>query len=207
MKKVIILFSFFLLLPTFVFARNDIIEVDLKKCVDGDTAWFYYNDTEMKSRFLAIDTPESTNKIEEYGKEASNFTCNELTNAKKIELEFDEGSDEKDKYDRYLVWVFIDGQLLQKKLIDNGYAEVKYLYGDYKYTKILKNAQDEAMENKVGIWNEIDNKRYKELIICILSIIILLCTVLSFCLKSKIIKKVNNKVKKETTKNLKKLLK
>ena len=67
--------------------------VTLSKCVDGDTAWFYLNEEEIKTRFLAIDTPESTNKIEEYGKEASNFTCDKLTSAKKIEIEYDINSD------------------------------------------------------------------------------------------------------------------
>ena len=67
--------------------------VTLNKCVDGDTAWFNINGEKIKARFLAIDTPESTNKIEPYGKEASEFTCNLLKNAKKIEIEYDENSD------------------------------------------------------------------------------------------------------------------
>lgn len=207
MKKAMIFLIMFLLFPALAFARNDVIEVDLKKCVDGDTAWFYYNDTEMKSRFLAIDTPESTNEIEEYGKEASDFTCNELMNAKKIELEFDEGSDEIDKYDRYLVWVFVDGELLQKKLIDNGLAEVKYLYGDYKYTSILEAAQEEAKENKVGIWNKSVTQDKSKLIIGIVIIVVLICSIISCKVKNKGVKKVNSKIKSSATKKLRNLLK
>ena len=66
------------------------IEVTLSKCVDGDTAWFILDGEEIKTRFLAIDTPESTNEIEPFGKEASNYTCDLLTNANKIEIEYDE---------------------------------------------------------------------------------------------------------------------
>lgn len=47
---------------------------------------------------LAIDTPESvhpTKGVEYYGEEASNYTCNLVTNAKKIELEYDKNSDKK----------------------------------------------------------------------------------------------------------------
>ena len=39
--------------------------VTLDKCVDGDTAWFKISGERVKSRFLYIDTPESTNKKDE----------------------------------------------------------------------------------------------------------------------------------------------
>ena len=128
--------------------------VTLSKCVDGDTAWFYLNGKEIKTRFLAIDTPESTNKIEPYGKEASEFTCASLKNAKMIEIEYDENSEKLDKYDRHLVWVFVDNKLLQDLLVEEGLAEVKYLYGDYKYTDILLKREKIAKETKLNIWSD-----------------------------------------------------
>ena len=67
------------------YAKNT--TVSLYKCVDGDTAYFKNeNDEIIKARFLAIDTPEYTKEKEEYGKEASDFTCNKLKNAKKLNL-------------------------------------------------------------------------------------------------------------------------
>lgn len=77
-------------------------------CVDGDTARFILKKEEIKVRMLAIDTPETkhpTKGEEPFGQEASDFTCNKLKNAIKIILEFDDNSDKKDKYDRYLAWV------------------------------------------------------------------------------------------------------
>ena len=62
--------------------------VTLDKCVDGDTAWFKISGERVKSRFLYIDTPESTNKKEYMGKEASEYTKNQLQNASSIEIEF-----------------------------------------------------------------------------------------------------------------------
>ena len=44
--------------------------------------------------------------------------------------------------------------MLQDELIKNGYAEVAYLYDDYKYTDILKDHQSIAEEAKIGIWND-----------------------------------------------------
>ena len=53
-------------------------EVTLDQCVDGDTAWFDIDGKRTKVRFLYIDTPESTNQIEPYGKEASDYTKEQL---------------------------------------------------------------------------------------------------------------------------------
>lgn len=157
---------FFLLFFNFNNIYNaEKLEVTLSKCVDGDTARFMLNDEEIKARFLAIDTPESvhpTKEVELYGKDASVYTCNELTNAKKIELEYDPNSNKLDKYDRHLVWVFVDDTLLQNKLVSIGYAEVKYLYGDYLYTETLKETQEKAKEEKLGIWSEENKNEVKK---------------------------------------------
>lgn len=168
MKKYLIIILFFSFITT-IQAKE---VVSLNKCVDGDTAWFNWNEKTIKARFLAIDSPESTNKIEPYGKEASKFTCDLLKKANKIEIEFDENSNLKDKYDRYLVWVFVDNELLQKNIIENGLAKVAYLYGDYKYTEILKNSEKIAQENKIGIWNNENNQN--KLYIPILALIIII---------------------------------
>ncbi|MFD2443937.1 thermonuclease family protein [Bacillus sp. CGMCC 1.16607] len=75
----------------------------LEKCTDGDTATFSINGKSYKTRFLYIDTPESTKQIEPYGKEASKFTCQFLKKGT-ISLETD-GHDLFDKYNRLLAWV------------------------------------------------------------------------------------------------------
>ena len=154
MKKIVFIFLC-LFININVFAEE--IEVKLSKCVDGDTAKFIYKDEVITARFLAIDTPESVHPTigeEPYGKEASNYTCSTLEKAEEIILEFDSNSDKTDKYNRYLVWVFVDGKLLQKQLISKGYAEVAYLYDDYKYTDELEKAQEKAKAKKVGIWSD-----------------------------------------------------
>ena len=158
MKKIFIIFLFFVNIYQ---ANAKEIEVEFSKCVDGDTAKFIYKDEEITARFLAIDTPETvhpTKEEEKHGKEASEYTCKKITNANVIILEFDEDSDEQDKYDRFLVWVFVDGQLLQEKLISKGLASVAYLYGDYKYTERLKNAEQLAEDEKLGIWSNVEEE-------------------------------------------------
>ena len=155
MKKFI--YCIFLLFLIFIGVNKayafDKYIVTLNKCVDGDTAYFNINDNVIKTRFLAIDTPESTNEIKPYGKEASKFTCDSLTNAEKIEIEYDPNSNKVDKYNRDLVWVWVDDILLQETLIKNGLAEVKYLYGDYDYTARLQEVEADAKINKLKIWS------------------------------------------------------
>lgn len=205
MKKIIIgLLTFILCIP-FVDASLK-QEATLSKCVDGDTAWFVLNGKKIKARFLAIDTPESTNTIEEYGKEASYYTCDLLTNAQTIELEYDEASDKTDKYDRHLVWVFVDDELLQEKIVENGLGEVAYLYGNYKYTSKLNSAQVKAKEKKIGIWNnnsENENKEYFYVVIGI--IILLIICIFSKKMRKKVIRTTKYKIKstiKKAYKNL-----
>ncbi|MDF9867206.1 endonuclease YncB(thermonuclease family) [Bacilli bacterium PM5-3] len=114
-------------------------QVQLVKCIDGDTAQF----TEIgKTRFLFIDTPESTNKIEPYGKQASRYTCDLLKKAKVITYEYD--GNKKDRYNRTLAWIFVDNQLLQELIAKEGYVKKYYDYKDnYKYEyRIRKSLND-----------------------------------------------------------------
>ena len=90
-------------------------EVELKSHIDGDTSHFYVSGLPadiapggvLKARYLAVDTPESTGRIENYGKTASRFTKEKLTNAYKIMVESDTATWNVDSTgDRALVWVW-----------------------------------------------------------------------------------------------------
>ena len=91
-------------------------EVTVKTYVDGDTVHFYVPHSVMpsgvlKGRFLAINTPESTGKIEEYGKAASRFTREKLENAAAVLIESEDGSWNPDSTsERFLVWVWYKPQ-------------------------------------------------------------------------------------------------
>lgn len=206
---------------TFVNAKNNTFEVKFYECVDGDTAKFIYKNEKITARFLAIDTPETVHPTKEdeiFGKEASDYTCDNLKKAKIIKLEYDQDSEKLDKYGRHLVWVFVDDELLQKKLISKGYASVAYLYGEYKYTDILEEAEQIAEDNKIGIWsnkvNDVDNsenskiddsynieliiEKYKEYIILIGALIIV--SIFNLKSKNKVKIKLKNKIKSDIKK-------
>lgn len=165
MKKILI-FVFVFFISINICCAEEKLPVSFSGCIDGDTANVLLNGEEIKIRFLAIDTPETKHPTigeEAFGKESSEFTCNSLKNAQKIEIEYDSNSDKTDKYTRHLVWVWVDNYLLQDELIKSGLAEVAYLYGDYKYTGTLEDHQSIAKVNKVGIWGDyIESKVIEE---------------------------------------------
>ena len=86
--------------------------VIVKSFIDGDTTHFFVPgevnpEGVLKARFLAVNTPESTGKIEEYGKAASRFTRERLENAAEILIESEDSAWNADSTgDRYLVWVW-----------------------------------------------------------------------------------------------------
>ena len=86
-------------------------EVTLKMHIDGDTTHFYAPESVadegvMKARYLAVNTPESTGSIEEWGRAASNFTKEKITSAVSVIVESDSESWEYDGNGRHLVWVW-----------------------------------------------------------------------------------------------------
>ena len=85
-------------------------EVSVKLFIDGDTVHFNSQQIEggvLKARFLAVNTPESTGKIEEYGKTAAAFTKEKLSGAESIIIESDsEKWDADSTGGRYLVWIW-----------------------------------------------------------------------------------------------------
>lgn len=160
MKKIILILLLCILSTNKVLAKETI---ELSSCIDGDTIKAIINEETYTVRFLAINTPEySPTKKEYYGKEASEYTCKMVKNAKKIELEYDKNSDKTDKYGRVLAWIFVDGKLLEEDLIEKGYAKVAYLYGDYKYANILKEKQELANAKNIGVWNRKEEEEYNK---------------------------------------------
>lgn len=158
MKKIFVLFIFF-----FCFSVNasNKFSVKLDKCIDGDTARFLINGESKTVRFLSINAPEiKHDEVEKefFGSESSEYTCKLLSRASSIKLQYDPKSDKVDKYDRVLAWVYVDGELLQKELVSKGYAEVKYVYDDYLYSKELKDLENISKEKKLGMWGNVSNK-------------------------------------------------
>jgi micrococcal nuclease len=125
-------------------------EAKLVECTDGDTAVFTINGKNYKTRFLYIDTPESTTTKEAFGAEAAQYTCSYLKQGK-ISLETD-GRSLFDKYNRLLAWVWVGNKLHQEEITKAGFVEDFYDYGNYKYENRIWAAMDYAKDNYKGIY-------------------------------------------------------
>lgn len=141
---------------SFTPGTTDRIPVELASTVDGDTAKFIYNDSQESFRFLLIDTPETKHPRigkQPFGQEASDRTKELLTNANQIEVEFDVGG-QQDKYQRYLAYIYVDGEMVNEILVKEGLAKVAYVYPpSTRYLERLESAEATAKEQKLGIWS------------------------------------------------------
>ena len=142
------------------FIEDGIGEANLHLCIDGDTAHFtqvHGTDTRWFSvRFLAIDTPESTGRIEPWGFKASNFVCDILENADTIVLEADESRSRLDTTgNRYLGYVWADGRLINLEVVEQAYSHATGVY-QLKYGEQLFSAWVDAQATGRRIHGERD---------------------------------------------------
>lgn len=108
------------------------------KYVDGDTTYFYANLSTGKDsisiRYMGLDTPESTYKVEPWGIAAAKFTKDKLSNAESIILQSDP-TGLLDSNGRYLGYVWYrttaadDYRCLNLELIEEGYSPAKGMSG------------------------------------------------------------------------------
>ena len=139
-------------------------EVTVKTFIDGDTTHFFVPESVaqagvLKARYLAVNTPEITGKIEEYGKKAAQFTKDKLSGAYSILIESDNGAWNKDSTgDRYLVWVWYKEnpnspyRNLNIELLENGLA-IANSSANNRYGEKCMEAIDWAKKSKLNVYS------------------------------------------------------
>lgn len=136
--------------------NNELYDVTYVEASDGDTITVEVDGKKERVRLLLVDAPEMNYKEknpQQYAEEAKQFTIDLLKDAKSVQLLHDVG-DKKDHYDRLLAYVFVDGVLLQERLLQEGYAAVRYKYEPNTSLEAqLYAIQDEAKAAKVNIWS------------------------------------------------------
>ena len=172
MKKITILLMLLtLLLPVKTYANEEETEkvqeiksdvVKLSNCVDSESARFILGVGEIKVKFIGIQLEEKELNDEINENFVSEYVCKLLKEAKEIKLQYEPNIENEDKFGRVQAWVFVDDILLQESLITNGYARIMYIEEDYLYADKLKEAQNYAKENKLGIWKEKEEEQKEE---------------------------------------------
>ena len=127
----------------------------MRSVTDGDT--FRLTSGE-RIRLIGIDAPENEpwkNRVDFYGKEASDFTKKILT-GKKVLLESD--MEPTDKYGRSLAYVWLEnGEFINQTLVEEGYAKAKNYPPNDRYRALLKAAEKKARLLHRGMWSGLDN--------------------------------------------------
>ena len=153
------------------FYVDGIGQFDLKTPIDGDTAHFTPHVDSlgkglMKARFYGIDTPESTGKVQEWGKAASNFTKAKLKEANAngtivvSSAQDTYGVPDPDSTgSRYvsLVWINLTKKnapmnelvLLNLWIVQEGLSWVKNVQDMPQYSDTFYDAEDQAKDYKL----------------------------------------------------------
>ena len=144
------------------------LEVTVHAYIDGDTTHFdlpngadvpEVENGVLKARYMGINTPESTGKIEEWGKKASNFTKEKLSTAVSIYIESDNDQWNVDSSGgRHLVYVWYkpddnaDYRCLNLEIIQNGLSISCGTVND-RYGQVATNAFQQAKREKLHVFS------------------------------------------------------
>ncbi len=128
-------------------------DATVTRVVDGDTIVVRFPDGKTdRVRILGVDTPETHKPgtpVQCYGPDAERFTRARLSN-RVVSLELDKVS--RDRYQRLLAYVYVDGKLFEDELISKGLARVMIIAPNRRHAKRMIAAEVEAKSNDVGLW-------------------------------------------------------
>lgn len=130
------------------------VSAAVERTVDGDTFIAILEDgSRERVRMLLLDTPETKKEgtaVQPFGPEASDYTKKLLT-GRDVELEFDE--EPRDQYDRMLAYVYLDGESVNEKLLEQGLARVVVYQPNDKHIDAFRDIQARAKQAKLGVWS------------------------------------------------------
>jgi len=125
------------------------------KIIDGDTVIVEGENV----RLLGMDTDERGYPCYASAKER----LEELILNKEVRLEKDQTN--KDQYQRYLRYIFLDDKNINLKMVEEGFAVARFYPEDIKYKSEIINAETQAREDNNGCkWGGEEQTKPKEII-------------------------------------------
>jgi micrococcal nuclease len=114
------------------------------RIIDGDT---FETETGEKVRLIGINAPEITDI---FGEEAKTH-LSQIIEGQTVDLIADNTSNDRDRYNRLLRYVILNGVDVNKQMLLDGYA---FAYLKYRFDKETeyRDAQLIATKNNTGIW-------------------------------------------------------
>lgn len=125
-------------------------EGTVARVIDGDTIELGSGE---RIRYLLVDTPESTNGADDcYGQNAKTLNS-DLVLGKDVRIDYDEPTC-TDMFGRLLAYVTVDGQEVNRLLVERGYACVLYIppAGTARHTEFAELELRARTEGR-GMWS------------------------------------------------------
>jgi micrococcal nuclease len=132
---------------------GDTIEVSITGRADGPAAGQAEVGRSYDVRFIGIDTPESVKPnwpVECFGKEASAAT-EALLAGQEVTLVRD--VEEADQYGRLLRYVYLGEEMVDARLVANGYASAYTYPPNVRHAELFVALQHEARADDRGLWS------------------------------------------------------
>jgi len=145
------------------------VTVTVTRVIDGDTMEIEYaNGTEDTVRLLGVDTPETTlsrvspdefagipdttagrDHLFNWGERATTLAEDELEGTQ-VQMIFDPDSDRRGYFGRLLVYLYVDGENFNQRLLGEGYARM--YDSQFSLRQEFAAAEQEAQATEVGLW-------------------------------------------------------
>ena len=122
------------------------------RVVDGDTIEVRMDGATEDVRYIGVDTPETVAPDEPvgcFGHAASRFNSSEVDGAR-VRLVFDR--ERRDQYGRLLAYVWVDGELVNAKLVRGGYARTLTIAPNTEYAGLFARLEQRAADAGRGLW-------------------------------------------------------
>lgn len=121
------------------------------RAVDGDTLELADG---QKVRMLLVDAPETTSgKNDCFGQQAAQFTADRVT-GKTVQLKYDEAGC-RDRFNRLLAYVTVDGVELNKALAEQGLACTLYVApAGMSRRDEFETYEAQAKTSRIGMWGQ-----------------------------------------------------
>ena len=116
--------------------------------VDGDTVDLA---TGQRVRYLLVDTPEVHGTVDCFGPEAQAFNT-DLVQDQEVTLEYDVEC--QDAYGRLLAYVSVGGRMVNRVLLERGYARLLVIPPNEKYADEFAEIERQAHAAGAGLWSD-----------------------------------------------------
>jgi micrococcal nuclease len=132
---------------------GDTLVVDITARSDGPGAGLAPIGGDQRVRLIGIDTPESVDPrrpVGCFGKESSAATAALVEGA---EVRLVKDVEESDSFDRLLRYVYLGDEMVNARLVVNGYATAFTYPPNVRWSELFVQLEREAREGARGLWS------------------------------------------------------